>query len=366
MKVAGFCQDRGACTGYRVGQPIEKIRKLKLADVYAIGLMDPKTEEAVKDCDIVFMGRAGDLKALDLIRHFHTLGKRVVYDLDDSLFDVSPFSPHYQQLGIMPVNVEPERGLDKFNLWTPGEGGFDIAHNRKIRKIFVEILREVDAVTCTTEPLRKLYSRYNDHVYIVPNAIDFDVWRWNGVQHVSGVCRVGYAAGSNHQEDWFFIKNVLERTMKDLPDWRLVLLGVDWNNQWGKLDPKRVEVVPWVDFVSHPLSMALSCIDVGLAPIAEIDFNDCRSSIKWAEYAAVGAATLATDYGPYARDCKNGSDAVLCHTKDEWVEALKMLIEQPDRRKGIAENARKKVAKDFNLDFVADRWVEVFQAVHKQ
>jgi glycosyltransferase involved in cell wall biosynthesis len=345
---------------------MHKIRKLGTAEAYVIGLADPKTDEAVESADIIFLGRAGDVKALDMVKRLRDMGKKVVYDLDDSLFDISPFSPHYGQLGIMPVNVEPGGGMNKFDFWVPGEKGFDISRNRHIRKYFVQIIRAVNAVTVTTPPLQELYSRYNDHVYIVPNAIDFDIWRWNGVAHKSGNVRVIYAAGSNHQEDWFFVKSILEKLMVEIPGWTLVLMGVDWKGQWGTLDPKRIESVPWVDFESHPLSMALSCGDIGLAPIAEIDFNLCRSSIKWAEYAAIGAATIATDYGPYRRDCVNGKDAILCKTKQEWTEGLSFLILSEQKRREIAGNALKKVKRDYNLDFVADRWLSVFEEVNKQ
>jgi glycosyltransferase involved in cell wall biosynthesis len=112
--------------------------------------------------------------------------------------------------------------------------------------------------------------------------------------------------------------------------------------------------------------MALSCGNIGLAPIAEIEFNLCRSSIKWAEYAAIGAACVATDYGPYQRDCENGKDAILCKSREEWAEALKTLLWYSGKREEIAKNALAKVKREYNLDFVADRWIEVFQQVNEK
>lgn len=363
MKIAAFAQDRGACNGLRIRQPTEKIRKLGLAEAYCIGLADPKTDEVVKDADIVFVGRAGGPGALDMMKRLKGLGKKIVYDLDDSLFDISPFSPHYKDMGIMPVNMDMDYG-DRMEMWVDGRMGLDIKHNRNIRRCFIEILKSVDAVTVTTPTLVDLYKRFNDRVRMVPNAIDFDLWRWSGVRHDSGKVRVIYPAGSNHQEDWFMVRPVLEKLQVELPDWTLVLMGVDWPGQWGSLDPKRVETTPWVDFDSHPMAMALSCGDIGIAPITEVAFNDYRSSLKWYEYSAIGAATVASNFGPYRRDCTDGVDALLCKTKGEWKDALALLITDQGKRMELADNALKKVKRDFNLDFVVDKWISVFNEVN--
>ena len=365
MKIAAFVQERGACTSYRIGQPAKKIGTLDLADVYCIGPGDHKTQEAVQTSDAVWIGRQMGEKSLRTVRDFKDLGKKIVFDMDDSFLHLSPFSPHYRQFGLMPVVFDDLAGI-KFNGWTDGVDGFDVKHNREMRRYFLKILREVDCVTVTTPPLQQLYSRFNDNVHIVPNAIDFDVWRWNGVRHASGKVRVVYPAGSNHQEDWLFIRSVLSKAQKSVPDWTLVLIGVDWPGQWGDLDRSRIETVPWTDIEAYPLAMALACGDIGIAPISEIEFNDCRSSIKWAEYAAYGTACIATDYGPYRRDCINGSDALLVRTQDQWHDALCELIQNETLRRRIAANAKTRVKTEFNLDFMADRWVEVFKSVVNQ
>lgn len=363
MKIASFAQDRGACTGWRIRMPSEKIKKLGLADVNIIGLADPNTQKYVEEADIVFLGRAADQKALDLIRHMKQDGKKVVFDLDDSMFDISPFSPHYRQLGIMPVNFDDGRG-NTVKGWQDGVDGFDVLTNRRVRKSFIGILREVDCITITTEPLRQLYSRFNDRVRMIPNAVDFDLWRKYPVRKTDDRVRVTYPAGSNHQEDWMFMRSILKRLQDEVPNWDLYLVGVPWHGQWGDLDASRIVTYPWVDFEAYPYLMNLVCADIGIAPISEIGFNDCRSSIKWAEYAALGTACVATDYGPYKRDCTNGVDAILVRERDEWFEALRRLITDESERKKIAEAALSKVRQSFNLDFVADKWVDTFKEVH--
>lgn len=340
-------------------QPLSKMKKLGLAEVDFITKGDDTAEEKVDKADIFYMGRTADPKAIHLIERLKGQGKRIVYDLDDSMFNVSPFSPHYNMLGIMPVDFEAGGRLLK--AWKDGENGFNVAWNRKIRAAFIDILRAVDTITVTNEPLRELYARYNDDVRVVPNSIDFAVWKKPPVTYANGGnVRVVYAAGSNHQEDWMFIRSVLKRLQVEIPNWTLLLQGVSWEWNWGDLDRSRIEVHPWVDFEAYHYACMLLGADIGIAPIAEIDFNICRSSIKWCEYSALKVATVATDFGPYRRDCVNGSDALLVHGKDGWYDGLRSLIVDDAKRKTLARNAYERVKRDFNLDFVVDRWAEVF------
>lgn len=359
MRIVATAYDRGGCTGYRVTQPTAKIKKLGLAEVEVITKGDDKADEKVAGSEIFYMGRTADPKALPMIERLKGEGKKIVYDLDDSMFNVSPFSPHYAQLGIMPVDFEAGGRLLK--AWKDGENGFDVAWNRKIRAAFIEILRQVDTITVTTEPLRELYSRYNDSVVVVPNAIDFALWKKPPIRYDNGgKVRVVYAAGSNHQEDWMFVRSILKRLQDELPNWTLCLQGVSWEWNWGDLDRSRIEVYPWVDFEAYHYATALICADIGLAPISEIDFNECRSSIKWCEYSAYKVATIATDFGPYRRDCRNGEDALLVRGKDGWYEGLRSLITDESKRLALAQAAHDRVKRDFNLDFMVDRWMEAF------
>lgn len=362
MKIAAFVQDRGACTNYRIAQPVYKIQSLGLADVYVIGNGDGNAQKEVLSSDIVFLGRAADEKALGLVRELKSFGKKVVFDLDDTMFDVSPFSPHYRHLGMMPVDFNDGKGK-KIKGWQDGKDGFDVRWNRYVRKSFIGILREADCITVSTQPLKDVYGRFNDNVRIVRNSIDLKAWPKLEAERKDKQASVIYPAGSNHQEDWMFIRGVLEKVQGRVDGWNLILMGVDWAGQWGKLDPSRVQYVPWVDFEAYPWMMTLACPTVGIAPISEIAFNEGRSSIKWAEYAMAGAVTVATDFGPYRRDCENGKDAVLVKSREEWADALERMLRNPEERQRIVQNARAKVKSRFNLDFVVDEWMNVFKGL---
>lgn len=358
MRVVGFCQDDGACTDIRLKQPLNKIKILGLADVDLITDTSDTIPERVQKADVVVMGRAFSQGIVRIIKMIHDWGGRVVFDLDDNFFDVSPYSPHYKTLGIMPMNLDHPDGRS-VKMWADGEGGFNVLNNRRVRKDFVDVIRAVDCVTVTTQPLYKEYSRFNDNVRIVPNAIDFSLWEKPPIRWDNDEVRLIYTGASNHHEDFFFIKDVLASLQKKYPQLKLVFLGTDWRVVKSDLDYSRVEWHKWVGIEAYPYLMRSLCGDIGIAPISKTSFNDCRSALKWKEYSALKMATVATNFGPYQRAIRPGESGLLAGGHQEWFDALCLLIENKDARQNMAARAYEEVRAKFNLDFVVDDWLSV-------
>ena len=365
MKVAAFCQERSACTSLRIRDPINKGKQLGLFDAHVIGLMDPNTRKAFEECDVMIFGRASNDAALDLVQRAHRAGKKVIYDLDDNMYDVSPMSPHYKDFGTMAIEFDKPDGSPGF-LWEDGVAGFDVAVNRRRRAGFTELIRSVDCITVTTPPLVELYKRFNDNVEMVPNSIDFTVWERPPVRWEKDEVRLLYTGASNHQEDWLFIAPVLERLQKAHPKLKIVLVGTNWRNIKNNLDYGRIEVHGWVDFEAYPYLIKTLCPDIGIAPISSTAFNDCRSSLKWLEYSSLQAVTVASDFGPYKRDMVDGDTGMLVSTPDEWFDALSWAIENDIGRKQIAINAYRHCKANYDLNYVVDEWKNVFEGVCKQ
>ena len=362
MQIVGFAQERSACTTLRIKQPLERIGELRLAEPNIVTFTGPDTESIVMKSDIAFLGRAASDQVLGIVKRIQMLGKKVVFDLDDNMFDVSVFSPHYKDLGAMQVNFENPDGT-KGDVWMDGVGGFDVKRNRALRKSFIKLVRQSNCVTVTTEPLAKIYRRFSDNVVIVPNAINFRVWDKPNFVWAGDDIRLLYTGASNHFEDWLFIAPILEELQKKHPRLTIVLIGTDWKIARSNLDYSRIEVHRWVDFEAYPYLMKSLCCHIGIAPVRQSDFNDCRSELKWVEYSALKMATVASNWGPYKRSMKDGVTGILAESRDEWFNALSLLIENETKRNELAGNAYKECRKKFNLDNAVDLWMSVFQDV---
>ena len=362
MFITGFTHDRGACTRLRIYQPLKRIAELGLAETHTLELSDADPDSVVRKSDIAVMGRAAGGRAMEFVTKLQMDGKKVVFDLDDNYQDVTPMSPHYKQLGIMPVNLETEDGRS-VNMWEDGKDGFELKKNRQIRRDFAEITRAAACITVTTEPLKKVYQRFNDYVHVVPNAIDFRIWNYMPLKHTGDSIRILYTGAANHQEDFLYIRDPLKEIHEKYRNTTIVFVGTDWRHLRSNLDYDRVEVHPWVDFSAYPYLLKSLACHIGLAPITESDFNNCRSALKWMEYSALKIPTVASDFGPYKRKMKDGETGLLVTEQDEWFKAMSLLIENEDMRENLGGNAYREVKARFNLDFVVDKWMSVYNTI---
>jgi glycosyltransferase involved in cell wall biosynthesis len=360
LRLAGFAHDRGACTTLRIRQPIERIKELGLAETEIVERKDDHTEDKVLGSNVVILGRAASEQTLFMVRKCQELGKKVVFDLDDNMYDVSVMSPHYQQLGTMPVNFENPDGSTG-DVWIDGERGFDVKRNRKLRISFIRLMRQADYVTVTTPPLANVYRRFNDNVKVIPNALNYRIWDKPNTSYNGNEVRLLYTGAANHFEDWLFVHPVLKELQDKHKNLKIVLIGTDWKHSGVELDYSRVEVHRWIDYESYPYLLKSLACHIGIAPIRESDFNDCRSELKWVEHSSLMVASVCSRFGPYKRSVRDGETGILATEPKEWFQALSALITKKELRRKLSENAYKDVRKNFNLDFTVDTWMDVFR-----
>jgi glycosyltransferase involved in cell wall biosynthesis len=79
-------------------------------------------------------------------------------------------------------------------------------------------------------------------------------------------------------------------------------------------------------------------LNIGLAPLRPSLFNRSKSEIKFLEYAAAGAAVIASRHGPYERVIEQGVTGLLVNSPHEWTSALNQLATDPGMRMDLALN----------------------------
>ncbi len=80
-------------------------------------------------------------------------------------------------------------------------------------------------------------------------------------------------------------------------------------------------------------------IDIGHAPLLPNNFNRCKSTIKYYEYAMVGAAGVYSALEPY-EDVVDGVTGLVVEPDEHcWLDAIDRLIGSVDTRRQISHNA---------------------------
>lgn len=111
-----------------------------------------------------------------------------VLDTDDNVAATRPFNPGYR--GYRP-------------------GGQALYWNK-------ETARTVDAITVSTENLKKVHERDNKNIYVLPNCLELQ--RWNTLKTKHPEIRIGLLLSAAHHEDAALLKKVIPIVLRKYPN----------------------------------------------------------------------------------------------------------------------------------------------------
>lgn len=262
-------------------------------------------------------------------------GKLAVFDADDDVF----------------TSAETYRRVE-LN-WTEGKS-FERLEEERSERIWA--MQQCDGVTVSTQRLATIVRTFTSKpVIVVPNAIDLPWFR--GIvqktkRQVPGLT-IGWAGGRRHDRDVEEMAEAWGRIAARYPDVTFVVQGHQPEVITQLVSSERIVSLPWMSLESYPAGLAQ--IDIGCCAVADTPFNRPKSNIKAMEYAAAGAAVVAspTLYGSLV---ENGSSGFIAESVDDWESGLAELIERPALRSMMARRLLKLIEKRHALAVNLHRW----------
>lgn len=365
--------NKSGCAYWRLYQPSQYMQKNGLAEVRFIDLRETTYRDLGTDlkwCDIVVSTGLMGTSELAMIRQYQSMGLKVAIDYDDLYFNASPFNPAYRHVGTEEIQVKDPTTGDVQYLWKDGKNGFDLKANQVKFHAYTAILNEADLITTTTLYLKNAMTEVGggreDNIRVIPNAIDFTQWKpVDGVREkLPGKFRFGWAGSASHGEDWLFIRPVLIDFLKKHKDAVFVIIG-DTHIDIKKAHPEIADQIEWYPFSDlweghYPMRMGMLGLDCAIAPLADLEFNRCKSPLKFAEYTAFGWPTIAQKMEPYSSHIIGGETGLLADTPESWINALEAMYSNPSLRSKLLFNAKFTVKSLFDLEQVAHEWARTY------
>ncbi len=355
---------------WRMELPAQKIMKMGLANVEIIyaGRDEAKIAKLLEQAHVLItQGFWSEwMRTLAGLRDQRPFG--MVYDYDDHPIHISPLAQAYRTFGIEEIEMEADDG-SKMWLWRDGQDGFNLEENMQNRQRQLEIFHLVDMVTTTVKPLQSYFQSLNPKVELLPNCIDFDVWKhpWTLFERTPGPVRIGWHGGDNHFHDWREIGQDVVKFVNS-HDVRLVLFGAYYRSALRGIDSSKVEEHPWTRVEAFPPTLAMLGIDIGLIPLADpakpyMAFNDFKSSIKAMEQAALRTPSLVPAGRLAYKGWKDRDNCLTYATGQELQEKLEELCQDAKLRRLLGARALEYVRENFDLERNIHRWVEAYEKV---
>ena len=358
MNICYITRDNGACAYYRLILPMDTAAK-NGHKTYKIEKGDNAEyiEEGITNCDVLVIARPVEPMMHRLIEMAQELGKKVVIDFDDDLWNVSPFSSHYAEWGLSEVILDTPTG--KMDLWVDGKN-IDLKTNQAKADCVAKACEMADLVTVTQPELAKVYSQYGK-VACLPNCVNMGLWEKLALKRNPDEVRLYWSGGSSHFDDWTLLKDVLPVIMQKYANVKLVLMGMKFDGTLKNCPQDRIDFHPWVPTPAYPYKTSILDPDICIIPLVDNTFNRGKSNIKWVEQGAMGVPCVTSAVTPYIEAYNGRNGVFVANDTESWIAGISHLIDNPMERWQMGMEATRTVKANNDISTQWRQWIDTYQ-----
>jgi len=328
------------CVRYRIDQKVEQLEEAgkEVTTVSWTELASSQNILAFHDV-VIFYRVPAEVQVLKAMAQVNATGKLSLYEIDDLLFD-----PAY------PPALETYGGYLDLNLYLQilkGMGSFNAA------------ARYCRFGLASTLPLaEQLQSMvFGGRCFLHRNGLDsLNLFKSKLNDPGKTTLDIFYGSGTMaHNSDFIdLVLPAIARILDEHPETVLVIAGyLKLPAQFKEQYVKRIKQLPPVKSIKAYWSM-LEHADINLAVLHDDFINGCKSELKWFEAACLGIPSVLSTTANYRDVIKEGEDGLLAASGDDWYRQLKLLVEQPDVRRRIAEAAQLRVREEYSIPVLAE------------
>ena len=266
-----------------------------------------------------------------LITKFRARRKRVLFDIDDLVFDAD-----YAHLVVATLGVD----VTKKGLW---DDWFAMIARMG------QTLKMCDGAITTNEFLAQKLANYSGlPVFVVPNFMNKEqlelaerIFAEKERARFAGdgkIC-LGYFSGSpSHRLDYAIVEPALAEVLAERPDVEVMVVGYIDHGPVMREFSHRISRQPFQDYVN--LQRLLGTVEFNLMPLQSNTFTDCKSELKYFEAASVGTLSIASPSFTYRRAIRDGENGYLAKAH-EWTEAILRALDRSEAYEAMAAEARR-------------------------
>lgn len=219
---------------------------------------------------------------------------------------------------------------------------------RNARQCLRQALTYCDRLIVSTPFLQDVCQEFIKDIVVVPNRLPTEPWlNLTRSRKPRPKPRVGWAGAQQHQGDLEVIQEVVKVTAAE----------VDWIFMGMCPDPVRPYIKEFHEFVpldQYPAKLAGLDLDLAVAPLEIHPFNQAKSNLRILEYGILGWPVICTDIDPYRY--LGPPVTLLDNDAQQWIDALRRKIADPEGLKAEGEQLRQWVMEHFMLENNVAAW----------
>jgi glycosyltransferase involved in cell wall biosynthesis len=278
--------------------------------------------------DVIFIQREAFMLGTPFFeRLFKLSGAKIIFDFDDAIWKVDTSTAN--------KNFEWLKSGEKTS----------------------SIIKLSNLVIAGNKFLEDYAKKHNQNTFIIPTTIDLGQYQKIAQQKDKVV--IGWSGSITTIKHFSHILNVLKAVhhkFKNNIDFCVIGDGNYRNddlNIIGKSWNKEDEIIE------------LSKFDIGIMPLPNDEWAKGKCGLKGLQYMALQIPTIMSPVGVNTEIIQHGENGFLADTEEDWINYLSLLIENPELRKTIGENARKTVEDKYSVEANKHLYLQAIQQVLK-
>ena len=298
---------------YRTAQPCRALGELEGVTVVSGSLLTTAAQGLADEADVLVLCDVVDADLLPIIAARRRRRLLTVYEINDHFLAPQPWNPTAY-----------------------------LATNLISRSLSSQLARQANCLQLTVDQLGRRFGHLNARRAIFPNQLWSPPAPPPAAAPGAGRVRLGWGGSLGHREDIKWVIPVLRGTLSRHPEVTLAIMG----------DPSLCDLFAWVPRGQFELTPGgdidayrsfVAGLHIGLAPLLPTEFNRCRSDVKFLEYSAGGALTIASDLEPYRHTIRSGQNGLLFGDLAALDAAIERALAQPDERIDMVRAAAQEI-----------------------
>jgi len=219
-----------------------------------------------------------------------------------------------------------------------------------------KIIQLATKVIAGNKYLADYAATYNEDVIIIPTTIDTEAYK-PVPQKESEAITIGWSGSFSTVKHFETIAPALKSIKKTYKNKvRFELIGdSSYRNHELELQGK-----PWK--LSHEVS-DLSMFDIGIMPLPDDEWAKGKCGLKGLQYMALEIPTIMSPVGVNSEIIQNGRNGFLAKSTDDWINALKSLIEDKPKMRSVGQKGRKTVLENYSVDLWKGFYLDLFESL---
>ena len=294
----------------------------------------------IAGADVVVVQRCCTQPQFNFIHTCQKLGQKVIYDLDDNVWDLPDYNPAQLPLHQM---------RDGFNACIQLVDLVTVSTRVLAKEVRRNVKTMVNLKTHKEIPIIVCENRMDERLYAPPR------------KHPQPT--IGWSGSSSHVGDLLMVADALRSVATDNPEWQIEFRGCEPPPELHTLPNFRHKL--WTPVAEFSARMPVWGWHIALAPLTDHAFNESKSCIKFMEAAYCRIPCLASWVKPYADFANWDAELkwLLCPTPGSWKPKLRDLVNDPARRDYYGERMYKVLHEHYSFARRHEGWESAFETV---